>query len=260
MENAAKALLIAAAVIFAMLVTTLLVIFYGQISSYFEEKNKMTEIEQLQEFNARFENYHDKEIRGNELISIMNRIIDYNNLQADMQGYQPIAITIDMLGHEDELMWEIKGVGRQSGGQVIINTINGEITNQNGTDDSDIADIASLSANLWVRLGISDTKLQRLSSEIDNIVMLSKATDKEAYKKYRAKLLTRILGYSIEENDDITNIENATYRYYQYIQFKRAMFHCTDVTYDQQTGRVNGMFFDVILEVNSEGANVIKFD
>ena len=38
---------------------------------------KADRIKQLVEFNNKFTNYNGKTIRGNELISIMNRIIDY---------------------------------------------------------------------------------------------------------------------------------------------------------------------------------------
>ena len=110
-----------------MLVITLLVIFYGQISSYYEEKNKMVEIDQLQEFNARFENYHDKEIRGYEVISIINRIVDYNNLQADIdygKGYERITINIELQGHASELAFD--------GTDLIVADV---ISNSSGRDD-----------------------------------------------------------------------------------------------------------------------------
>jgi len=233
MENASKALLIAAAMIFAVLVITLLVIFYSQISSYFEEKNKMTEIGQLQEFNAKFENYNDKEIRGNELVSIMNRIMDYNNLQADMQQYERIIINIDLNGHATELSYD--------GTDLIIDDVI-----SNASNDEKIKALANLSINLASQStipGITELKLQKLSSEIGSIVLGNRATEEE--KKWRIQKLERILGYSID-NLNINDIVEATKKHYQLTNFKRTVFKCTDVFYDTETGRINGMNFEAV--------------
>ena len=209
MENAAKALAIAAAVIFTLLVISLLVILYNQLSSYYSEKNKMTEIEQLQAFNARFANYHDKEIRGNELVSIMNNIVDYNNLQSDMLGYKPVVIEIDLL--DDEYKEEFK-YNKESGGSTLIT--GKKIHNSNGTNDYQIAQIAGTSARLSKDLGITDVKLQRLSAQIANIVDENEQSSneyKEEYRIYRAQVLTRIFGEKIDVDDPrIPAIESAT--------------------------------------------------
>ena len=90
--------------------------------------------------------------------------------------------------------------------------------------------------------GIDDTKLQRLSAEIANIVDDDNADDK--YKETRAKKLKNIFGRKIEDSE-IPKIKEATKKYYQYTQFKRAMFKCTDVKYNQQNGRVNEMDFEI---------------
>lgn len=78
MENISKALLIAGGVLFAILVLTLLIIFRGNISSYFTEQHNAKILEQVTEFNNKFENYNGQTIRGSELISVMNRVVDYN--------------------------------------------------------------------------------------------------------------------------------------------------------------------------------------
>ena len=90
MENATKALLIAGGILIIMLIITLLVVFRSQLASYMEEKHNEKIVAQVVEVNSKFSEYQGKEIRGNELISIMNRIIDYNNLQASVYGYDKI--------------------------------------------------------------------------------------------------------------------------------------------------------------------------
>ena len=47
-----------------------------------------------------------------------------------------------------------------------------------------------------------------------------------------------------------TTIKEDVYTYYEYIQFKRAHFDCTDIEYDGETGRVIGMKFEFNGKIN----------
>ena len=105
MENAAKALLIAAAVLIAVMLLSLVFIFKDSMAGYFAERHNATMLEQLVKFNNKFQNYNGKTVRGNELISIMNSIIDYNNYQSGIDGYDRIIIELDFRGHEDDLKY-----------------------------------------------------------------------------------------------------------------------------------------------------------
>ena len=83
-------------------------------------------------------------------------------------------------------------------------------------------------------------------------------------RQKRAELIKRVLNiditYSDEETavansssqDKINEIKKIALQYYQYIQFKRAYFDCTEVKYDEKTGRVCEMNF----EVRTNGGNV----
>lgn len=252
MENATKALLIAAGILLIIMIISALVIFWDEMAGYFTEKHEATMIEQLVEFNNKFSNYNGKTIRGNELLSIMNRIIDYNNYQSDMLAYERIAIIIDLKGHHEELKYK----GENGSNTIIKSSI---ITNTGAEKDNTIKNIAETSSNLSATLGISDVKLQKLSAHIDSIVDddVVDARSREDYKKYRAQLLTRILGYDVEIDDSrINDIKKATYQYYQFTQFKRAMFECTDIKYNEQNGRINEMRFEVVLETDASGEHI----
>lgn len=258
MENATKALLIAAGILLIIMIISVVMIFWDEMAGYFTEKHEATMLEQLAEFNNKFSNYNGKTIRGNELISIMNRIIDYNNYQSDMVGYERVAIIIDLKGHHEEMKY--KG---ENGANTIIKVNDGtSITNTGVKKDELIKNIAETSSTLSATLGISDVKLQKLSAQIANIVD-DEAVDyrsREDYKEYRAQLLTRILGDDVEVADSrIANIKKATYQYYQFTQFKRAMFKCTHIGYNEQNGRINEMKFEVVLETDASGEH-IKFD
>ena len=62
MENASKALLIAAGVMLAIMLLSVIFIFGNQMASYFSEKHDAKMIEQLVEFNNKFQNYDGKTI------------------------------------------------------------------------------------------------------------------------------------------------------------------------------------------------------
>lgn len=260
MENATKALLIAAAILIIILVLASLAMFSEQLSSYFAQKHDVKMVEQLTEFNNKFENYNSKTIRGNELISVMNRVIDYNNYQAGMVGYGRIILSIDLQNHQNDLKYKNEsGLNSVFSNSLIINT----------SDDTPLKNISELSGNLTSGasgitglsgIKITDTMLQKMSGEIHNIVNDAEAVDLNAYKIQRAQKLTQILRHTINKDDNVDGIKQITYQYYQLTWFKRAMFKCTDIIHDQTTGRVNRMNFKVVLETDASGHTGIKFD
>lgn len=248
MENISKALLIVAAILMFVLIMSAIMVSYNAMSDFYEQEHKNTKIEQIQEFNDRFQNYNDNKLRGNELLSLMNRVIDYNNLQSNMKDFERIVINIDFLGHVDELSYDGNPTKFTN---IIVNDLN----------DNEIKEISELSAELTSAASgipeITDLKLQKLASEIYNIV------PDNVDESTRAEKLTKILGYKVEPNgycpkyntNILREIQIATYEYYELTQFKRAMFTCTDVFYDEDTGRVNGMSFVVQTE-----KGIIKFE
>lgn len=258
MENATKALLIAAGVLIAVMILAMLVMFGSEIASYFTEKHESAVLQQLVEFNNKFVNYNGQTIRGNELISIMNRVIDYNNYQAGMVGYDRIRIEIDLKGYQDDFTYN----GETGGNRLIQND---PITN-NASDDM-IKRIAETSTRLTtteaIILGITDTQLQKLSSKIEYIVnepnnssdysSLQAFYDaKEAYETDRGQKLYNILRTNTY---DIEAVKRATYQYYQFTKFKQAIFKCTNVILNTENGRVNRMTFEV-----EEKNGSIKFE
>lgn len=243
MENINKALLIAVGVLFAILVLTLLVIFHNQISSYYTEQHDSKMVEQITEFNNKFENYNGQTIRGNELISVMNRVVDYNRTYSDMEGADRVTITIDLQGYQKELLY----TGTPSSDILFPKSI---ISNSSG-NDNEISRISELSTELANSTGIEDTKLQKMSAEISTICDTS--TDDDSIKKIKEKL-RKILGYKQDKEFSQTQIiryQSATRKYYQLTQFKRVMFKCTEVVHNQKDGRINKISFEAVIENNA---------
>ena len=95
MENSAKAIIIAGGMFILIMVITLLVIFGRSLSSYMQDQHDKEMVKQITEFNNKFANYQGTELRGNELISVLNRVIDYNALEAGEYGYDPVLVEIN---------------------------------------------------------------------------------------------------------------------------------------------------------------------
>lgn len=267
MENATKALLMAAGVMLAIMILALLVMGYNQMSNYYSEKHDSIVVEQTTEFNKRFENYHREKIRGNDMISLMNRIIDYNATQVYQEGtnYKRISVTITIGDSSIRDQFKYKDQNGNIYGTDIINTET--ITNTSGTgiiNDKKLIAITSTESDMKekakTKLGIDNitgSQLQSLSSNIANIIIDENATDAWSIRNRlkRKEIIKTILDINIDVSSDdaktatldsknnIEVIKEIASQYYQYTQFKRAYFDCTEVIYDEDTGRVCEMNF-----------------
>lgn len=268
MENATKALLIAAGILFAVMIMSLLLVGYNQISSYYSAQHEEQQIKQLADYNKIFQNYNRKKIRGNEMISLMNRVIDYNERQAydESKQYTRMQFTIeigenylDAFKYQKDIKDSIfKGITRGVG-----NITN--ILGNNRIEDNNLVRITGVVDDLKKidgnsELNLTEDKLQKLSSNISNIMISGNDYNEDEIKKgyyqrdqdKRMQLLKDILGVSesiIESRMD--NIKNATCKYYEFTQFKRAYFDCTNMEYDKSTGRIYKMEFKVKINGNT---------
>lgn len=273
MENATKALLIAAGILFAVMIMSLLLVGYNQISSYYSAQHEEQQIKQLADYNKIFQNYNRKKIRGNEMISLMNRVIDYNERQAydESKQYPRMRVTIK-LGANVWQQFTYKPANKTNINDTIFKNVlngDGDITNvsnssSNKTNDKTLVQITNVAEDLknkYPSLNLTKDKLQKLSSNISNIMIkedtegidnkdisqLTPAQETErSNRKKRLDLLKDILGISesvIKSN--MGNIKDATCKYYELTQFKRAYFDCDTMNYDKSTGRINEMVFIV---------------
>lgn len=282
MENISKALLIAAGILFSVMLLSMLMITYNQISAHYQQEHELAAMEQLEKFNREFENYNRDNIRGNDLISLMNKIIDYNASQSYNEdiGQKRILVNIT-IGSSNIGKFKFQEDDESIIEENITNTGAGD----NYTNDRDLVAITGTTSDLIERANgdplnkiITDTELQKLSSEISNIVFTDEqeADEESAYaisnRFKRATLLKYILGLSVGTTNDydiqinnetgktvtgeeiIDEVKEIACQYYQYTQFKRACFRCTEVRYDTETKRIVEMNFEV--QTNEDG-NVI---
>lgn len=273
MENAAKALLIAAGVLIAILVLSLLVVAYTQMSDYYQQQHEAVIIEQTKEFNSQFENYNRKQIRGSDIISLMNRVIDYNSREAHEIGKNYLPILVEIKIGDAAIIEQFRYPDEDNNFGSASDFIPTEISNKTGTpsreNDKKLKIITTKEDELLERYkvllpNISVGQLQSLASEIGNII-INEDGDTQwdiLNREKRASKLSAIFKETIQidpSNGKSTgrskNIINAAkeiaYEYYQYTQFKRAYFDCIEVLYDEKTGRVCEMEFE--LRINSNG-------
>lgn len=228
MENATKALLIAAGVLLAMMVVTLLIFGWNTISDYFQNENEETKEMQLVEFNMQFENYANDDIRGSDLLSLMAKIEDYNNRKTAVNGYGYKKMEIKVSIAKNDLskfkyvdntsaskeVWSIKSIYTQDNINSLINEIN--------RIESKYKSISEAS---------------KLSSKISRFIG-SNITDEKAIEE-----LNEILSYEVNK-DNLKEVKQDALSYYQITYFKRAHFKCTKTTYDDVTGRIIFMEYE----------------
>lgn len=94
MENGAKALIIAGSVLIAILVISLLVMFYGNIKELMNIQHDVDVSEQVAEFNKQYDVYYRDNLYGSDILSIANKVYDYNKRQAEEQGYARLDIEV----------------------------------------------------------------------------------------------------------------------------------------------------------------------
>lgn len=256
MENATKALLISAGVLLAVMILSLLMIAYNQISAYYNARHEATMTEQLTEFNARFEDYNRKNIRGNDILSFINKVIDYNQREvyADGTHYRKMELTIEIgNSHLDEFKF-ISSSNAYNYPFTYTSKIPQKITNVSGGDIqlTKITDTVNDIINTNTDIGITEAKLQTLSSNIENIVFSTaeeNGTDEYSLQRRADRIVTlrNILQINDAQiNANLRRIEQITCQYYEITNFKRALFDCTNVEYDKNTGRIYKMNFEVV--------------
>ena len=94
MENASKALQIAAGMLIAILILGLIVFVYERVSNLKKAEDAVNLEKTVADFNKQFEIYNKSGLYGTELLSLANKIVDYNQKYSTDDGYKPINIKV----------------------------------------------------------------------------------------------------------------------------------------------------------------------
>lgn len=106
MENASKALLMAGGVLISLMVLGALLLMFNSLSNYQESGTQDTREAQVIEFNNQYETYNRSNVRGSDLYSLLNRVVDYNRRKStegtgakdegQYLAYEPMTITFSI--------------------------------------------------------------------------------------------------------------------------------------------------------------------
>lgn len=88
MENASKALMIAGGVLIALIIITMFLMMYNNLSNIEKEQEEATKVEQVEAFNAEFEAYNKKVMYGVDVITLINKVAENNKKYKGNSEYQ----------------------------------------------------------------------------------------------------------------------------------------------------------------------------
>ena len=96
MENASKALIMAGSILIALLTIGALMFMFDNISGVEKQKDQNAEIEAILEFNRQFEAFDTVGLRGTDILTIMNKMVNYNDSNdVQVEGYQPMKMKVE---------------------------------------------------------------------------------------------------------------------------------------------------------------------
>ena len=108
MENASKALIIAAGILIAVLTITVIAVLRSTFSEYGEAYEKSISTQNIQEFNTQFLKYENKDLTIQDVMTIANLVKEWNNTG---DNKEKIDLNIQGIGDENAMNYnEIKKV------------------------------------------------------------------------------------------------------------------------------------------------------
>ncbi len=273
MENASKALIMAGGVMLVILIIALVIFAWSRFSQFYSSQDELRYIEDAAKFNEQFAEYDRLGVSGYELVSLANRVADYNfrfsnasDAKNDING-SPIHLTIKFgkdksTGDANRLKLTYDEDIAKKYRLFISNEITSTADGYNQNSKNLIGNILKEVANIEALYG-SPEETAKVAKSIGTIE-LKKAAQYYYSKNYseiqstsEGKALRDVCtkNFRIATGKSATEIKNYNdvdkyigingekiYRYYEYYQFKRGVFDCTDFKYDSQ-GRVTSLTF-----------------
>lgn len=228
MENASKALLMAGTILISLLVIGALVFVYRDITSAKRADEEALKTQQLEEFNKQFTSY-ERNLTGSELLSLVNKMADYNKGQAEKKGYSKMNIEFKFTSR-DLIYNKFLNKGVQYSLDLNSKTKEGwELT----AVSKEIDDI--------VKKYNGDSNLQKYASKLSDNVDNNGNWTTNGKSKFKNDI--EAVGLDSSVADDPNKI-NEIKTYAAYIEFKRKTFVHKGTKYDENNGRVVKMTFE----------------
>ncbi len=78
MENASKALVMAGGVLISIIIISMLILMANSLTSYQDSLLHDYDTDNMAAFNSQFTAYERDDVRGNELLTLINKVLDYH--------------------------------------------------------------------------------------------------------------------------------------------------------------------------------------
>ena len=226
MENASKALIMAGSVLIALLVIGLLVIGYNQLSGLEQTRTDSDVNQKMVEYMRQFEQFN-RTLYGSELLSLANLQEDYNTSEArEDVGYDRIEITVRINQGIVGSTYFVAGTHRLE-----------TIADDQKKLENDIASYETTQRkynNRSVKY-YSQKRYREIAIDFGMDPPSNMADYDIEYYYLRSNSTTTDLLNEIQEYTNLTSI---------YTEFRTGKrFRCTDVQYNNSTGRISSMYF-----------------
>ena len=239
MENATKALLMAAGILITIIILSLAIVVYGRVSSYYQTKQGNLTQEQLAAFNNEYAAYDRNDVTGFELVSLINKTIDFN--QNRVYGASNTGESEEKLGDGYEEMSIIVKLKDQD--WILFNN-NTEIKyngKNNTTDKRQLLTSAILEMQELER-NINSNDLKKLTSYITDLNKISNTEDIYSFiEEKTGKNYTT--AFNKVGATDLNKIKNKIKKYDEYLKFKRAEYKCLSNKTVYKNGQIVEMSF-----------------
>lgn len=255
MENATRALTMAASVLIALVIISAILLVFNNLSSYQKVNQELQKNAQVIEFNRQFDTYDRTDVRGSDIFSLINKVLDYNERQSYVGeegsdlGYKPITLKIDLDKNVNDIQVPNSDASSRNLITDKIYVIDTSVNKFNSTYNfrKIIDEISNIENS---RSGKNDAKLSQselteLTVAITSVFLPDNSTDSEkalAIKKFNDITGRNIKSWNINTIGEGSQIRQDVYKYYEYIQFKRTYFDCTNIKYSD-VGRITEMYF-----------------
>ena len=237
MENASKALIMAGGMLLAILIISLLIYAWSLFSKYQASQDSLSEIEDVSKFNEQFANYERDGIQGYEILSLVNKVIDYNYRKSNAGGakndekYTPITLIIDLSDKRDKLA---ASTGR-------LQLFSSQIYTQSAVSNT-FLNILTETGRIESRYGGVDSATKITKGYAS---MLALSDDDVLIKRFRSYCTNQETSATITSRRDVEREQNNVDKYSEYIQFKKGIFNFVSSPgeYDKTSGRIVKMTF-----------------
>ena len=276
MENASKALLIAGAILIVIILIGIILIVKNNVADYYASEEQLKATEDKAKFNEQFSRFNRNDVQGYELISLVNKVVDYNERVSEVGNNDVKAKKITVKIKLCESLPNPKITSRDTTSTKVFQlTYDNELRlfKSSSVIQSDNNNTLKDILNEIKAIEEREKNIAVLTKKISSIFVTTSKQNGVYIKseQERQNMMTAIstinsaLGvkkYTIPQNATWDNVYNefkkfakptsdeeklrkqSIYEYYEFTQFKKAKFKCTKLHYDEQTGKVDELDFE----------------